>query len=451
MRPADGLRLAEALRLSPGRVAAFVGAGGKTTAISRLVHELQSELPVLVIPSTRLGRTQIGLAATHCLIRRTEDLQGLGDLLLARRSVVLTGPADPAEPKWLGLGLVDLDLACQIAQAVGGCVLVEADGARRASLKAPSGHEPVIPSGADLVVPVAGLDALGRPLAAPTVHRPEIVAMLVGKSIGDPLEASDLVRVLTDRRGGLKGVPPSAEVRVLLNKVEAWKGPVGPEEIAAQVLATDAVQAVVTAQAAAPTRACEVYGRVAGVVLAAGGSQRLGQPKQLLLWRGRPLVWHAVQAARQGGLAPIIVVAGAQADAVRAALAGEPVRVVDNPRWEQGQSTSMQRGLQASTPGVEAVVFLLSDTPFVDGTLVRELRRTHGRSLAPIVAPQAGGRWANPVLFDRETFPALARVTGDRGGRALFHRYAITGVPWDERILIDVDSPEDVGRLQGQA
>jgi len=451
MRPPDGLRLADALRLAPGRVAAFVGAGGKSTAIARIVRELQPEFPVLVTTSTKLGHDQVSLAAAHRIISCTEDLQGLGELLLSRRSVVLTGPHSPAEPKWLGLQAEALDLACQVASAVGGCALVEADGARGASLKAPADHEPVIPDGADLAIPVAGLDVLGTTLAAPTVHRPELVAGLAGKAVGERVESADLVRVLTDRRGGLKGIPPAAEVRVLLNKVDALAGRGDGDEIAARLLATGAIRAVVLAQATSEAPTCEVLGRVAGVVLAAGGSRRLGQAKQLLNWRGRPLVWHAVQAARQGGLAPVIVVAGAQAQAVRAALQDEPVRVVDNPSWEQGQSTSMRRGLEAAAAGAEAVVFLLCDTPFVDAALVRELRRTHSRSLAPIVAPQVLGRWANPVLFDRVTFPALRQVTGDRGGRAVFDRFGVTGVPWDPKILIDVDTPEDLERLQGNA
>ncbi len=445
------MRLTDALRLTPGRVAAFVGAGGKTAAIARIVREVQGDFPLLVTTSTKIGRDQSGIAGVHRVIRRTSDLQGLADLLLARRSVLLTGPLSTTEPKWLGLRLEDLSLACQITAAIGGSTLVEADGARNASLKAPGENEPVIPAEADLVVPVAGLDAIGALLELPVVHRPERVAALAGKPVGARIDPADIVRVLGDRRGGLKGIPAAAEVRVLLNKIDALAKRADLEAVAAQLLANGAIQAVVSAQASAEGRECEVHARVAGVVLAAGGSQRLGQAKQLLLWRGRPLVWHALQAARQGGLNPIVVVCGAQAQEIRAALRDEPARIVDNPDWEQGQSTSLRRGLQAAAPGAEAVVFLLSDTPLVDGTLVRELRRTHARNPAAIVAPQVLGRWANPVLFDRVTFPALRQVTGDRGGRAVFDRFEISGVPWDARILIDVDTPEDLSRLEGLA
>jgi len=83
------------------------------------------------------------------------------------------------------------------------------------------------------------------------------------------------------------------------------------------------------------------------------------------------------------------------------------VRVVKNPDWDAGMSTSVRAGLAAVEGEAEGVVFLLADMPLVDGALVRALVETHRRSLAPIVAPRAGGRWGNPALFDRATFPSL--------------------------------------------
>jgi molybdenum cofactor cytidylyltransferase len=191
-----------------------------------------------------------------------------------------------------------------------------------------------------------------------------------------------------------------------------------------------------------------VHGRVAGVVLAAGASNRLRRPKQLVLWRGKPLVGHAVRAALEGGLSPVVVVVGADEEGVREALRDEPVRLIHNPTWQEGQSTSVRAGLGAVGQQADAVVFVLSDTPMVDGRLVAALVREHRLSLTPIVAPQAGGRWANPVLFDRVTFRDLASLYGDMGGRLLFDRFRMAGIQWDPSILLDVDTAEDLRELE---
>ncbi|MCJ7708558.1 MAG: NTP transferase domain-containing protein, partial [Anaerolineales bacterium] len=84
---------------------------------------------------------------------------------------------------------------------------------------------------------------------------------------------------------------------------------------------------------------------------------------------------------------------------------------------------------------------------YIDSSLIQALIRAHRRTLSPIVAPRVGDRWANPVLFDRATFPALQTISGDRGGRALFDRFRISGIEWDASILLDVDTPDDLRTL----
>ncbi len=189
---------------------------------------------------------------------------------------------------------------------------------------------------------------------------------------------------------------------------------------------------------------------VAGVVLAAGDSQRFPEPKQLLRWQGKTLVWHAVRAAVEGGLDPVVVVTGAAADEVRQALAGEPVEFVDNPEWASGQSSSMKVGLEAVRDEAEAVVMLLSDMPRVDAKLVRALLAAHQESDAVIVAPRAKGRRGNPVLFTRATYAELDAVEGDRGGRRLIGSLPTAWVDWDDATLQDIDSEEDWERLRGE-
>jgi molybdenum cofactor cytidylyltransferase len=185
-----------------------------------------------------------------------------------------------------------------------------------------------------------------------------------------------------------------------------------------------------------------------GIVLAAGGSTRFGQPKMLLPWRGKPLIRWVVQAGLEAGLAEVIVVTGAVNAPLHAALADLPVHYVENPRWHEGQSTSVRAGLAELPGNISGAVFLLADQPFVRADLIRELVRVHRETLAPVIAPEVGSRRANPVLFDRVTFPALLALEGDTGGRAVFDRFPPRPLPWeDAAILGDIDTPEDYDRL----
>ncbi len=188
--------------------------------------------------------------------------------------------------------------------------------------------------------------------------------------------------------------------------------------------------------------------RVAGIILAAGGSTRFGRSKQLLEWGGKPLVAHVADVALAAGLDPVVVVLGCEAEAVRAGLADRPVRTAVNWRWEEGMSTSVQAGLAALPLDVEAAVFLQCDQPLVGPDLVHRLVTRWEETGAPIVHPVHKGRRSTPVLFARSLFPELARVTGDQGGRALIGRHPTATVEVDDPdLLADVDTPEEYERL----
>jgi molybdenum cofactor cytidylyltransferase len=192
---------------------------------------------------------------------------------------------------------------------------------------------------------------------------------------------------------------------------------------------------------------------VAGIILAAGGSKRYGQPKQLLNWHGQPFIRVAAKTALEAGLSPVVVVTGSYAEQVEAAVKDLPIIIKRNDNWQLGQSSSIRTGLREINEGnrrqAGATIFLLADQPQITISVIQALKETHASGLFPIIVPlvmmeQRG----NPVLFDRITFPDLMELQGDIGGRSIFTKHQIEYLPWhDDRLLLDVDKPEDYARL----
>ncbi|MEW6717715.1 MAG: selenium cofactor biosynthesis protein YqeC [Chloroflexota bacterium] len=446
--------LVKALRLGSLPRVAFVGAGGKTTAMFTLARELRP--PVWVTATTHLAVEQFSLADAHFFVESPQDVEAVLEQARTPNVVLFVGPEVEAG-RTSGLRAESLTRLHTLADSLEVPLLIEADGSRQKPLKAPAPYEPVISDFVDTVVVVAGLSALNQPLTADRVHRLERFSPLSGLQVGEAITPQALAQVLTHPQGGLKGIPGKARHVALLNQADTAVLREQASSLAGYLLPS--YQAVVVSAlkpSDGPPEAEDLPGvyavheRIAGVILAAGEARRFGQSKLTLPWRGKPLVSHVAQTALEAELAPVIVVTGAHREQVSEALVGLPLNLVHNPQWEKGQSTSLQAGLGEVPADVGGVVFLLADQPGVPVGLIQELVAVHSRGLSPIVAPRVRGKRGNPVLFDRALFPELMMVSGDVGGRSLFGQYQAEWVPWEDAgMLIDVDVEEDYQRLLG--
>lgn len=207
--------LKTALGLRATSRVAFVGAGGKTTAIFRIAREFTS--PVIVTATSHLELFQTKWADHHFLIDGSSDTPNDPNHEITGVTL-FTGPK--SERSVSGLEDDPLRNICSLADKKCIPLLIEADGSRRHPLKAPAVHEPPIPNFVDTVVVVAGLSALGKPCSSEWIHRPEIYTQLSGLQQGEPISLESITTVLKHPLGGLKNIPPGTRKIVLLNQAD---------------------------------------------------------------------------------------------------------------------------------------------------------------------------------------------------------------------------------------
>jgi molybdenum cofactor cytidylyltransferase len=195
---------------------------------------------------------------------------------------------------------------------------------------------------------------------------------------------------------------------------------------------------------------------IPGVLLAAGKSSRMGRPKALLPigMTGETFLDRITRTLIDGGIEDIVVVVGADAEAIRSGARNTPgVRIVDNPDYERGQLTSLLAGLRAiDAPHVSAVLVTLIDVPLFIASTVRALVNAHRERGAAIVRPVSGDRHGHPVIFDRSLFDELRNADLSQGAKQIVRAYAsdIVEVPVaDEGAFTDIDTPKDYERFIG--
>ena len=193
-------------------------------------------------------------------------------------------------------------------------------------------------------------------------------------------------------------------------------------------------------------------GAVAGVVLAAGSSTRMGRNKLFFELDGETLLRRVVRRALDAGLDPVLVVVGHEAERVRAELAGLACTPVDNPDHALGVNRSLRTGISHVPERARAAVVMLADMPFVTSRMVSTLVARYRESTAPLVISAYGEVNAPPMLYDRALFPELRQMSGSGCGRQVVrrHRDEAIAVSWPEAALQDVDVPEDYERIRAE-
>ncbi|HET7623388.1 MAG TPA: nucleotidyltransferase family protein [Gemmatimonadaceae bacterium] len=185
---------------------------------------------------------------------------------------------------------------------------------------------------------------------------------------------------------------------------------------------------------------------ISAIVLAAGGARRFGSQKLLAELHGKPVVRWSVERLLEAQPDEVIVVAGADGEAIRAVLDGLPVRVVVNESWAEGIGSSLRAGIAALGAHADAAMIALGDQPSVEPRVIASLLNTHAEGDKAIVVPSYRGERGHPVIFAASIFPELLVLGGDRGARDVIacDPGRVAMVEFDAPLPPDVDTEAEL-------
>ncbi|SHG62854.1 molybdenum cofactor cytidylyltransferase [Thermosyntropha lipolytica DSM 11003] len=419
----------------------FVGGGGKTSSIFKLAHELKAKNKRILVTTT-----------TKIMVPKPEDFDELVIIPEPKLNVL-----QPEQGTITVLGREFLNKGEKLAGVNPGFlddifrsryfdyILVEADGAKQKSLKAPAADEPVVPSLTTKTVGVIGLRVLNRKVDD-EVFRSEIFKNLCGA--GDIVNLEQIFKLITLPAGLFKNIPEKAEKYLFLNQVEGE-----PVKKAAFMLADMLGKAefYLDGLIIGSLKEEKFYPhpqreKITGIIMAAGFSERMGQDKLLLpLKEGFSLVEKVIKEASLSDLDEVILVY--QNPAVKEIGEKYGVKTVFNPEAFKGQSISVKIGIKASEPVADGYMFIPGDMPFLDKDLINKLLAVFKKSTFPIIVPFYDDDPGMPTVFSRSLRSELLNITGDEGGRSIIRKNPgkIKKVYIDKGFKgLDIDTPEEL-------
>lgn len=439
------MQLKEAFDITRGDVVAFIGAGGKTSTLIGLGYELAEQgWRVLATTTATMQADHLNLLPNPWLYR--DDPQALSEALSQHRFVFvydhvrgerLYGPA----VDWTRriLDQVDSDV-----------LLVEADRAGGLPLKAHRDNEPIIPQETTLVIPIASLTAINQPLDDEHIYNSKAMVEKYGFHPGSQVRSPWIAQVLRDEELGLRGVPAQARIVAFINRTPANHDYLRGRArlIARLLLKSTRIQRVAIGSVRSSEPVIELQRPLGAVVLAAGQSRRMGEPKMLLPWaNGRTIIEHIVHQLTRMRLAQINVVTGYYAEEVKARVKPMDVHIVHNRAHRTGEMlSSLKAGLRAMPDHIAAAMIFLGDQPRIEQKTIYQVMSAYAEGAGDIVAPSYQRRRGHPIIVARKYWPEFLALRNDRTPREVLNAHAdeIAYVNVDtDSILRDIDTPDD--------
>ena len=446
------MKLLDAFDIVRGDVIAFIGAGGKTSTLVNLGYEL-AEAGWRVTATTTTWMKEDQLVLIPQSVPMEDGVQAISAGLNQYRFVFLydhirDGEVYGPPPEYISQLMDTLD---------SDVLLIEADCANGLPLKAPYAREPIIPAETTLVVPTASVSVLGQELNEENVYNAQAIMDRYGFIEDARVKSPWVAQVLRDEKLGLHGVPKKARVMVLLNQVTSHGYARARARLIARLtLRSPRVNGVVIGSVRSAEPIYEVQRPVGAVVLAAGMSSRMGQPKMLMPWtQKKTIIEHVIEQLILARVDYITVVTGGHATEVKQKAEKMGVETTYNPLYRTGEMlSSLQAGLEALPDHVAATLVVLGDQPRIQPRVVNQVMMAYAEGTGKIIAPSYQKRRGHPILIDRRYWQEILSLPRDGSLRDVINTHAdeITYVNVDtDSVLRDVDTPDDYSQERRQA
>jgi molybdenum cofactor cytidylyltransferase len=192
---------------------------------------------------------------------------------------------------------------------------------------------------------------------------------------------------------------------------------------------------------------------LAAVILSGGASRRMGSPKALVSYQGRPFLEHLLSVTNHPAIGARRVVLGPDAEAISQGIALAPEEIVINHAWENGQLSSIHVALRSLPPDTDGILLCPVDHPLISASLVSNLIDVFFKERPPVVVPSYRGRRGHPVIFAAATYDELLKAPMDQGARAVVwaHKGEVQEVSTtEEGCVLNLNDPNAVARLENQ-
>ena len=448
------MKLADALNVRSRDVISLVGAGGKTSTMFQLATELSEKgAAVLATTTTRIAIEELSLAPST--IELGPDMllpSSLEEELARQRILFFYSTLDPDSGKVWGVSPEWVDNYLSLLP-LWDYLIIEADGSRRLPMKAPLAHEPNLPTATTLLVPIVGIDALGQPLDEDHIYGAEKIMQMMGYLKGSPVTSQLMGAVLMHPALGLKDRPRGARVVPMITQISGNTKDIA-RDIADSVLTDLTIDRVLLGSRDMRDPIVEARKRIGAVILAAGESRRMGEPKMLLPWGNSTIIRHVCEQVIACRPYEVVIVAGSQFEEIRGLTSDLPVRVVFNPAYADGEMrSSLQVGLQSLWHSSDACMVILGDQPEIQQEVMRTVLMAYHEAKGRLIAPSYDHKRGHPVLIDHAFWPEIMALEPGQAPRdfirahdsEIYHLLVDTAT-----VLSDIDTPDDYQRAVGQ-
>lgn len=434
------------IKLGKREMVSLIGAGGKTSAMFRLAHELSAMGKKVLATTTTAIYYPEKEQYDKILISEKETIDLFNDR--SNGSITVLGKSLSTEGKLKGVNPEFLDIVFN--EGLFDYILVEADGAKEKSIKAPSEHEPVIPSCTTKVLGFIGMDSIGKKVCQESVHRPELFCRILGCCQGDIIDTDMISKLIIHEEGLFKAAPVLAERYLILNKTEEESDKIAAYDIVQILMSKGYKAAGIIISSMKDLWFRNGVKNISGIILAAGLSKRMGVDKLLLPIGGVPLIERVIAAAFKSKLGEIIIVCSS--DKVASIGRKYRAKIVNNIAPILGQSYSVRLGVENSRKSADGFMFLVGDQPLITESIINVLIESFIPSSCNAVVPLYNGTRGNPVIFASSLRAKLMELSGDMGGRILLEELGdsiITVNFEDEKPGFDIDTREEYERVLG--